>query len=197
VPCIDTPYTIGPPAGWRDDQAASRKISPPARAYNDRTGRWEVPQLRIPQPVDGDDWNLWDDDYTHDSCTPSRYRSRTARQQISPRDRLDEEAARRTIVYAQYDPSFDPDLQPLPQRSVVPPQAARPAPADDDGELPPGMTPAAWLAQRHVMNVARKAVADPAAISYVPAEESEEPQLVVTPAGFRYAARFEHLEIRR
>ena len=59
------------------------------------------------------------------------------------------------------------------------------------------MTPAEWLAQRHVVSVARKTLADPASVSYVPVQE-EEPQLVVTPAGFRYTAdRFSYLEIKR
>lgn len=197
--------TIAPPAGWRDDQAANQRISQraPNTAYNASTGRWEVPQPSTPQPVDGEDWADWDEDYSLAYCTPSRYRSRTARQQISPRDRLDEEATRRAIVYAQYEPAFDPDLHPLPAAKPKPAKSVQappvqPVPADDsaDGELPPGLTPAAWLAMRHLVSVARKTVADPASVSYVPVQE-EEPQLVVTPAGFRYTARFEHLEIKR
>ena len=199
---------IAPPAGWRDDQQATRTTSQPApnTAYNADTGRWEVPQRRIPQPVDQEDWDLWgdDDDYSLAYCTPSRYRSRTARQQISPRDRLNEEAAHRAIVYAQYDPAFDPDLHAQPVRAAKPkPAKTVPAPqpvsSDDpaDGELPPGLSPAAWLAMRHLVSVARKAIADPASVNYVPEAESEQPQLVVTPAGLRYTAKFEYLEIKQ
>jgi len=65
-------------------------------------------------------------------------------------------------VYAQYNPAFDSDLEPEPQRNVVKLKPAKPAAA-------------------------------PAA----PAQETEEQQLVVTPAGFRYTGRFEHLEIKR
>ena len=119
-------------------------------------------------------------------------------------------APERAIVYAQYDPAFDPDLHPQPPVRAPKPKVARPVearqpapvpqpvPAEDPdaGERPPGMTPAEWLAQRHVVSVARKAVADPASVSYVPVQE-EEPQLVVTPGGFRYAERFSWLEIKR
>ena len=80
------------------------------------------------------------------------------------------------------------------------PQAAptvQPDDNSDDGELPPGLTTTAWLSMRHLMSVARKVVADPASVSYVPEAESEQPQLVVTPSGFRYAERFSWLEIRR
>lgn len=124
-------------------------------------------------------------------CTPSRYRSRTAQRRNSRTYQMDELAAPVPVVYAQYDPAFDPDLQPLPQ-------VARPAPPDnsDDGELPPGLTPAAWLAMRHVISVARKAITDPASVDYVAAAKSEEPQLVVTSAGFRYTERFSWLELR-
>ena len=106
-------------------------------------------------------------------------------------------------MYAQYDPAFDPDLHAQPVRAAKPkPAKTVPAPqpvsSDDpaDGELPPGLSPAAWLAMRHLVSVARKAVADPASASYVPVAE-EEPQLVVTPAGFRYTERFSYLEIKR
>lgn len=175
---------IGPPAGWREEQAVS---PPPNTAYNIATGRWEVPQ---PAAVASKRTRvLWDDDYEemYGVCTPSRYRSRTAQRRNSLTYRLDELAAPAPIVYAQYDPAFDPDLDPLS------------APVDDsaDGELPPGMTPAAWLAQRHLVSVARRTVADPARVSYVPVQELEEPQLVVTPAGFRFANRFNYLELER
>lgn len=155
-------------------------------------------------------WDDEDEDYEemYGVCTPSRYRSRTARQQISPRDRLEEESARRTIAYAQYDPAFDPDLhpqpvsaaKPKPAKTVPAPQPVpQPMPSDDpaDGELPPGLTPAEWLAQRHVVSVVRKTVGDPVSVNYVPEETAEEPQLVVTPGGFRYAERFSWLEIKR
>lgn len=124
---------------------------------------------------------------------------RLMEERIPPASRIQQ--AQRPIVYAEYRPEFDPDLHPLPVRAAKP-KATKPVLAPvavddpDAGELPPGMTPADWLAQRHVVSVARKAVADPASVSYVPVVE-EEPQLVVTPAGFRYTARFEHLEIRR
>lgn len=114
---------------------------------------------------------------------------------IPPAPRIQQ--AQQPIVYAQYRPEFDPDLHPQPAVRVAKPKAATVPTDDSDGELPPDMTPAQWLAQRHVVSVARKALADPASVSYVPVAE-EEPQLVVTSAGFRYtAARFEHLELRR
>lgn len=86
---------------------------------------------------------------------------------------------------------------PAPRRQEAPRPAVTAPPADEDGELPPGMTPAEWLARRHVVSIARKAVGDPVSTNYVPVERSEEPQLVLTPRGFRMVERFEHLEIRR
>lgn len=111
------------------------------------------------------------------------------------------------IVYAQYDPAFDPDLhpqpvcaaKPKPAKTVPAPQAAptvQPDDNSDDGELPPGLTTTAWLAMRHLVSIARNAVADPTSVSYVPEESEEQPQLVVTPAGFRYTEKFNHLELR-
>lgn len=71
-------------------------------------------------------------------------------------------------MYAQYDPAFDPDLHPELEYRPAP----KPAPV--------------------------KEVADPASVSYVRVQVEEEPQLVVTPAGFRYTAdRFGYLEIKR
>lgn len=80
----------------------------------------------------------------------------------------------RAIAYAQYDPQFDPDLQPQPTAPAVKLKPAQPvAPAVQPAPQPQPAPPAA------------------------PVEEEAAEQLVVTPAGFRYAGRFEHLEIRR
>lgn len=82
------------------------------------------------------------------------------------------EPAKETIVYAQYRPEYDPDLQPQPVRAArpkaAPVQAPPPAPVEDPVVCEPVTT-------------------------------QEEEQLVVTPTGFgRYTAeRFGHLEIKR
>ena len=146
--------TIGAPAGWRDDDpnAWGRPQLPPNCAWNPETARWEAPQ---PRHVDSSRW-------ANDSCTPSRHRSLTAQpqQQAKP------------IVYAQYDPAFDPDLHPQP----VP--VTRPTPAPVVPDLAPIAVPS-WPT--------RQPVEQPAVV------EPEPVPLVVN----RTAARFASLEVRR
>lgn len=112
----------------RTEELAARlsRISqplPPNMVYNQGTGKWEAPQPRTPQPIDGYNWD-YDDNFSGDDyCTPSRRTRLTAQPQAVPKP----------IVYAQYDSRYDVELHPELDAPAPQPAKLVPAPLEPEG----------------------------------------------------------------